>query len=167
MPPKKTILLFGLLLLLVPSVVAGDAAGPGPAAESGGISLPWRSDFAASLALAQKEGKVVLVNFTGSDWCVWCHRLRDEVFLTPVFAAYSAKDLILVELDFPRKTPLPAAVELQNRTLAEKYEVTGYPTILLLQADGKVLGRLGYMQGGPKTFVRELKHLAASRPNQG
>ena len=128
------------------------------------VSLAWLDDYPAAVASAGKSGRPLLLNFTGSDWCVWCHRLRDEVFQTPFFAKYAADSLVLVELDYPRQKTLSPELKKQNSTLAEKYAVTGYPTIILLAANGKMLGRLGYMQGGPKTFVRELKRLIATSP---
>lgn len=125
----------------------------------------WLGDFAAATEAAVQSGRPLLVNFTGSDWCVWCHRLRDEVFRTSTFAKYADASLVLVELDFPRKKVLPPEMTKQNTALAEKYGVTGYPTVLLLTPDGKELARLGYMQGGPKTFVRELQRkIAATAP---
>lgn len=117
----------------------------------------WPTDYAAAV----KSGRPVLLNFTGSDWCVWCHRLRDEVFQTPFFARYAAETLALVELDFPRRKTLPPELKKQNEALARKFGVDSYPTIILLGADGTELARLGYMQGGPKTFVRELKRRIA------
>lgn len=123
-------------------------------------SLEWSSDFSAATEKARTENRLLLLNFTGSDWCVWCHRLRDEVFLTAPFAAYAAKDAVLVEVDFPRKKSLPAALKTQNDQLAQRYKVSGYPTVILIAADGRELGRTGYMQGGPKTFIRELRRFA-------
>ena len=126
------------------------------------VKLAWQTDYAGALAQARRENKHVLLNFTGSDWCVWCHRLRDEVFLTPAFASFAETDVVLVEVDFPRKIKLPEDLQKQNAGLAQKYAVTGYPTILYLAPDGTLLGRVGYMQGGPKTFIRELRRLAAA-----
>lgn len=126
------------------------------------ITLPWREDFAAAAQESAQVNRPLLLNFTGTDWCVWCHRLRDEVFQTPFFAQYAAESLTLVELDFPRKKTLPPELKKQNDALADKFGVTRYPTIILLGTDGKELARLGYMQGGPKTFVRELKRRIAS-----
>lgn len=127
--------------------------------ESDAAQPVWSDDFAQSAASARESDRLLLVNFTGSDWCVWCHRLRDEVFNTTPFANYAQEALVLVEVDFPRTKALPEAVQQRNRALADKYHVTGYPTVLLLKPDGEEVGRVGYMEGGPKTFVRELKRL--------
>lgn len=141
-----------LLCLMLGIVTALRAVDPAP--------LEWTSDFAAATEKARVEHRLVLLNFTGSDWCVWCHRLRDEVFLTAPFAAYAAKDAVLVEIDFPRQKSLPAALKTQNDQLAQRYKVSGYPTVILVTPDGRELGRTGYMQGGPKTFIRELRRFA-------
>src|SRR5688572_19164764 len=73
-------------------------------------SAAWSSDFAAATAQAREQGRAILLNFTGTDWCVWCHRLRDEVFVQKPFLDYAADALVLVEVDFPRRTQLPEAL---------------------------------------------------------
>ncbi len=148
---KPPILLLCWFFTALPAVIAGEA---GPT---------WSTDYAAAV----KTGRPVLLNFTGSDWCVWCHRLRDEVFQTTFFAQYAAESLALVELDFPRKKSLSPELKKQNDALAQKFAVDSYPTIILLGPDGQELARLGYMQGGPKTFVRELKRQLAAGQKQG
>ena len=148
----RTLLLVFSFLLSVRLVADGAASTP-----------VWSNDYPAAIDAAAKTGRPVLLNFTGSDWCVWCHRLRDEVFHSPVFVEYAGAALLLVELDFPRKSKLPEPLEKQNYALADKFGVSGYPTVILLSAEGEVLGRLGYMQGGPKTFVRELKRMIAKK----
>ncbi len=148
---KPLILLLCSFSALLPVATAGEA---GPA---------WSTEYAAAI----KTGRPVLLNFTGSDWCVWCHRLRDEIFQTAFFTQYATESLALVELDFPRTKSLTPELKKQNEGLARKYGVDSYPTIILLGADGRELVRLGYMQGGPKTFVRELKRRIASGQKQG
>ncbi len=103
----------------------------------------------------------MLVSFTGSDWCAWCKRLKEEILTKPHFLEYAKEQLVLVELDFPHEKQLPPDQARQNALWAQKYAVSDYPTILLLNSAGVEIGRLGYMQGGPKTFVRELKRLVA------
>lgn len=124
-------------------------------------SLNWMTDFDAAEAASARTGRAVLLNFTGSDWCGWCFRLRDEVFLQPAFGNYAASDLVLVEVDFPREKQQSSALKLQNAGLAKRYGVEGYPTIVLIDAKGTELGRTGYMQGGAKTFVRALRKMRA------
>ncbi len=119
----------------------------------------WSDDFTASLAKGKADKKLVLVDFTGSDWCGWCIKLDKEVFSTPEFATYAASNLELVKLDFPRRTQLPAKIKAQNDALAAKYKIEGFPTILVFNSAGQEVARLGYMEGGPSAFIAELKKL--------
>ena len=119
----------------------------------------WSTDHKATHDQARAEKKLLLLNFTGSDWCVWCHRLRDEVFATKAFKDYAAKHLVLLEVDFPRSKPQSAELKKANQALQKKYGVRGYPTIIVLNSEGKQAGELGYMEGGPKAFLAELDKL--------
>lgn len=119
----------------------------------------WLTDYDKAMAAAKESGKPVLVDFTGSDWCGWCIRLKDEVFTKQSFVDGAPKDYVLLELDFPRRKPQAAAVRQKNETLAKKYGIRGFPTILLLDASGKVLAKTGYRQGGPDAYLTHLKDL--------
>jgi thioredoxin-related protein len=119
----------------------------------------WITDFAAAKKQAAEQGKDLLVDFTGSDWCGWCIKLKDEVFKQPGFAAAS-QDFVLVEIDFPQSTELPAELKAQNDALGQTYEIQGYPTILLMDAQGRAYAKTGYQPGGPAAY---LEHLAALR----
>ncbi len=119
----------------------------------------WSDDYAKSLKTAKAENKLVLLDFTGSDWCGWCMKLDKEVFSTPEFKAYAEANLALVELDFPRGKPQTAEVKKQNQELQQKYAIEGYPTIIVLNSKGKQIGQLGYMPGGPAAFIAELEKL--------
>jgi len=119
----------------------------------------WTTDYAAALSQARATKKTVFLFFTGSDWCGWCKRLDKEVLSTGDFKAYARANLILVKLDFPRNIPLPAQLKARNQKLAEQYGIEGYPTIVVLNSAGKNVGTLGYMEGGPRVFLKELKKL--------
>jgi len=123
--------------------------------------LAWQTDLPKAQAAAKAQNKLVLLDFTGSDWCGWCIKLKKEVFSTPEFAAYAAKNLVLVEVDFPRKKTLPAEQKKANDALAAQYKIEGFPTIIVLGPDGKKVGELGYQPGGPKAFIAELEKLKA------
>lgn len=140
----KTFSLISALLLSVISLMAK----PG-----------WSEDYQASLAKAKTDNKVTLLDFTGSDWCGWCIKIDKEIFSQPEFQEYAAKNLELVELDFPRKKTLPAHVQKQNEKLAKEYGIRGFPTIVVLNSQGKKIGQLGYMPGGPSAFIAELEKL--------
>ena len=116
----------------------------------------WLTDVKAANAQAAKEGKAVFINFTGSDWCPWCIKLRQEVFSQPEFEAFASKNLVLVEIDFPKRTPQAVAVQKANSSLATQYKVVGYPTLVVLNPQGKVVHRGGYLPGGARSFVQEM-----------
>jgi protein disulfide-isomerase len=118
----------------------------------------WRSDYPGALKQARSDGKLVLLDFTGSDWCPWCIKFDREILVTTSFAAYAARNLELVRVDFLRHTALPEAVRQANDALARQFNVTGFPTFVLVDANGKELGRqVGFLNGGPDAFVVELR----------
>jgi thioredoxin-related protein len=117
----------------------------------------WLTDFHRAQEEAKAGHKLLLINFTGSDWCGWCKRLDAEVFSKQEFADYAKQNLVLMTADFPRAKPLSSDVRQQNATLAQKFGIEGFPTIVLLNGDGKVVGALGYTPGGPSAFIEELK----------
>ncbi|MBN1556886.1 MAG: thioredoxin family protein [Lentisphaerae bacterium] len=133
----------------------------------------WGTDFEAAKRQAAEKQRPILVNFTGSDWCGWCMKLDEEVFSADAFREYAREHLVLFEADFPSDLPQPEAVIKQNRSLMETYKVRGFPTIVLLNAEGKELARTGYRPGGAGAYVKHLKDLiesidaAAADPSAG
>lgn len=121
----------------------------------------WIDNWEFALASAAELERPLLINFTGSDWCPWCFRLRDEVFVQKEFIDYAKENFVLVVLDFPRSIKQSEELKAQNLSLQNKYGVKGYPTILLVDADGKEIARTGYMPGGAKKYVEHLKELVA------
>ncbi len=121
--------------------------------------LDWLTDVPKALAKAKQENKAVLLDFTGSDWCGWCIKLNKEVFSKPEFAEYAKKNLVLVEVDFPRHKKLSSSQTSANEALSQKYNIEGFPTIVLLSAEGKLAGKTGYVPGGPKPFIAELEKI--------
>jgi protein disulfide-isomerase len=124
--------------------------------KAGAEELQWLTDVPKAVEKAKSENKLVMLDFTGSDWCGWCIKLHKEVFSQPEFADYAKKNLVLVEVDFPRRKDQSAELKKANQALQEKYKIEGYPTLILLNKDGKQVGQMGYMPGGPKPFVTEL-----------
>jgi thioredoxin-related protein len=116
----------------------------------------WLTDLSAARAQAAREGKHVMINFTGSDWCGWCIKLRREVFSQPEFEAYAAQNLVLVEIDFPKGKQISQATLRANSEIASQFKITGYPTLVLLNPAGNVVGRSGYQPGGARPFVQAL-----------
>lgn len=122
-----------------------------------GSGQEWFTDMSKAQAVAKKEGKTILINFSGSDWCGWCIRLDEEVFSSDVFKEYAKKNLVLVVLDFPRRTAQAPELKAQNQQLAQKYQIRGFPTVLLVDASGKLLVRSGYRPGGSAAYVNFIK----------
>lgn len=122
--------------------------------------VQWSTDLPAAQAQAKKDKKIVLMNFTGSDWCGWCKKLQAEVFTTKEFDAYAKDKLVLVEVDFPNQKKQSAALKKANEALQEKYKATGFPTIVALNGEGKEVWRqVGYMPGGTKAWIAKLDSL--------
>lgn len=137
-------------LCLLVTVALISLSTPAFSAESSG----WQTDFSAALTRAAKEKKMVLLDFTGSDWCTWCIKMDKDTFSQPAFKEYAEKNLVLVELDFPNHKMQSDAVIQQNQYLQQKYGVEGFPTLILLDAKGKEIARnSGYLPGGPKGFA--------------
>jgi thiol-disulfide isomerase/thioredoxin len=123
----------------------------------------WETNFEAAKKKAVAENKALLVDFTGSDWCGWCIRLQKEVFSQADFAKYAQDKFVLVELDYPQKTAQDPALKKQNEQLAQKYQVQGFPTILLMDAQGRPFAKTGYQAGGPSAYNKHLDELLKVR----
>jgi protein disulfide-isomerase len=119
----------------------------------------WSEEYDKALAQAKADKKLVLLDFTGSDWCGWCIKLDKEVFSQAEFGEYAKKNLVLVELDFPRSKEQSKEIKAQNAKLQAQFKIEGYPTIIVLNSEGKKVGELGYQPGGPKAFIAELDKL--------
>lgn len=117
----------------------------------------WMTDYEAAFELAEKENKHVLINFTGSDWCGWCKKLTREVFSQEEFESFAQEELVLLKIDFPKYKTQSRKVKVKNQELAQKFAVRGFPTILLANADEKVVLRTGYKRGGASSYVDHLK----------
>lgn len=98
----------------------------------------WHTDVDAAIALAKKEGKSVMLEFTGSDWCPPCKMMKQKVFSKEEFVKAASKDFVLVHLDFPKADKELAE---KNQPYAEKYEIEGFPTVILLDGEGKEFDR--------------------------
>ena len=120
--------------------------------------LNWSTDLPKAMAQAKSEKKLVLIDFTGSDWCPWCVKFDKEALNTDQFATYAKSHLELVMADFPRRKPQSAALKAANDQLQKKYNIDGFPTLVVLNSEGKEIGRqVGYRPGGPSAFIAEIK----------
>lgn len=155
---RKSWLFIGFVLAtMAVAVVNRLQSAPSTAQEAAAAQLGWLTDFNAAEGRARAEEKLTLINFTGSDWCPPCMRLRKEVFSQPEFAKYAKEKLVLLEADFPRRKQLSGAQQAANDSLARKFGIVSFPTIVVLNADGAEVGRLGYGPGGPNSFIGRIQ----------
>ena len=125
------------------------------------IDLNWYNDLNKAIPISVKEKKPIMLFFTGSDWCGWCMRLKKEVFNHEEFKIWTEENIILVELDFPRRKKIDPKILNQNRELARIFGVSSYPTCWLVKPqileNNKVnflkLGKLGYVAGGTEKWI--------------
>ena len=119
--------------------------------------VTWLTDLDAAKAQGVKENKPVLVDFTGSDWCPPCIQLHKVVFQSAEFAAVASK-YVLVELDYPRKTPQAPELKAKNAELSKKFGISGFPTVLLIDAkSGEVFGKtVGFGGQTAKEYLDKL-----------
>ena len=130
----------------------------------------WEVNIDKAYEMSQKTGRPILANFTGSDWCGWCIRLDKSVFHTDAFKAWAKDNVILLELDFPRRKQLPVEIRRQNANLQKAFSITGYPTILVfdLSKDEErryaiaALGKTGYAKTS-KEFTDACDRMIAQR----
>lgn len=132
--------------------------------------LTWHTDMNKAYELAAKENKALMLFFTGSDWCGWCIRLQNEVLKTPDFEKWAKDNVVLVELDFPRKTPLDKNTQIQNYQMQKMFNVRGYPTVYFAKpektSEGKknlnTLGSTGYVYGGAEKWLEVANNIVAN-----
>jgi len=121
----------------------------------------WQTDFEKAKAQAKSENKLILLNFSGSDWCGPCIRLKKDIFESATFVNYAEENLVLVNADFPRlkKNMLSKELQKQNEALADTYNSNGaFPLTLLLDAEGKVLKKWeGLPAMSPEEFTNDIK----------
>ena len=133
----------------------------------------WEVNLEIAQAISAKTGKPILANFTGTDWCGWCIRLKKEVFVKDEFIKWANENFVLLELDFPRRFVLPSNIKQQNQQLAQAFGVRGYPTIWAFtistntetgKSEIKGLAKTGYVAGGPKSWIKDFEgKLAANK----
>lgn len=127
-----------------------------PAANQNWGGGTWHTSWDAAVAEAKRSNKPILINFTGSDWCGWCIRLKKEVFDTDTFRSWASKKVVLLEVDFPRGKPQSADVKAKNQKLAQQFGVRGYPSIMFANGKGQPVGsKFGYAEGGPEAWTKQ------------
>ncbi|HEX4085172.1 MAG TPA: thioredoxin family protein [Chthoniobacteraceae bacterium] len=124
----------------------------------------WYTDYKDATTAAKADHKNILMDFTGSDWCEWCIRMDKEVLDTKQFKDFADKNLVLMQADFPQGKQLPQKTQQQNNDLQSRYAVEGFPTFILTDPDGNVLGRqVGYVAGGPTAFIAMIDKMSAKK----
>jgi protein disulfide-isomerase len=117
----------------------------------------WTTDYKKAQEEAKASHKLLLLNFTGSDWCGFCFQLDKAILLQPQFKDYASKNLVLVEIDFPRRKAQSIETKKQNEELMQRYQVGGFPTLLMLDGEGRTVWRYdGLYTGGLAAFLAEL-----------
>lgn len=125
-------------------------------AVSRGDDEVWQTNFEAAKAKAKAEHKMLLVEFSGSDWCPWCKKLNADVFDKESFKTEVRKGFVLVNLDYPNQNHQAAELKRQNSELQKQYKVDVYPTIFVMDANGQPVARTFYHAGGPDDYMKDL-----------
>lgn len=119
----------------------------------------WDTNLEAAQAAAEVEGKHLFVYFAGSDWCGWCDRFHKEVLTTSRFRSYLEEGFVPVLIDFPRGIEQSERLKADNQDLARRLGIEGFPTVVLMDSEGKELGRLGYLPGGPNNYISQVRSI--------
>lgn len=149
MKTLQIIFAWACLLAGAPKLLAADTA-----------KVQWHQNYQEALGIAKKEKKPLLLLFTGTDWCVWCKKLDQEVLATPEFAQGAASSFVFVELDFPADISKNQEFAKQNQELKNKFGVTGFPTIVIVDPNENFIAQAGYRSGGGKAYADYLKELS-------
>jgi protein disulfide-isomerase len=123
--------------------------------------LPWMTNYESAVAQAKASNKPLLLFFTGSDWCGWCKKLENEALNTEEFYNLAGDKFIFVMLDFPMNKPTDPRIQEQNKRLQQKYDIKGYPTIVILSKDEQQIGSVGYRPGGGASYAQNLLRMVS------
>lgn len=119
--------------------------------------IVWYTNYTAAQEKAKKENKKMFLLFHGSDWCHWCIKLDEEVLSKKEFLDWAKDNLVLVSLDFPSEIKQEENLKKQNQILAQLFQIEGYPTVVITDANGKELFRTGYKEGGAEKYIAHLE----------
>lgn len=108
---------------------------------------------------AADKGHPIMMVFSGSDWCGWCKKFEAEILTQPAFQDYAKDNMETFIADFPRNIQQSAELKQQNAALAQEYGISGYPTVMVVNPDGSVIKKTGYIQGGAENYVDHLKSI--------
>lgn len=125
----------------------------------------WLESHPEAVAQSQSTGKPILAFFTGSDWCKYCGLLDHQVLSSPVFSKWAKENVILLKLDFPREQKLSEELESQNKALMARYRVTGFPTVIVMNAEGEPLAQAGYEPVSAEEWIQSLEQQLGKTQN--
>lgn len=114
----------------------------------------WSCDYDTAVQDSRNSGRPIMLVFTGSDWCVWCQKLDRDILSKPEFSKWSKK-LIKIKVDFPQSSSLSEEITNRNQQLLQRYgqHVESYPTVLFINAEGKVLAKTGYINNDVNNWI--------------
>ncbi len=116
----------------------------------------WHESWEAAVSESRVKGRPIVADFTGSDWCHWCTKLKQDVFESATFREWARENVVLLEVDYPKRKPQASDIKLQNEQLATRYRISSYPTVLMLAADGQVIGQVKYQKDmSAKSWVQQ------------
>lgn len=126
------------------------------------LDKKWFTDYKKAVTVAKEKKLPVLALFTGSDWCPYCIKLEKNILTTSAFKKATDDKLVLLYLDFPAKKELPASLVKQNKELEQKYQIKGFPTVVIMTAAGKEMGRIpGY--ASPKSWFEKFDKIVNAK----
>ncbi len=152
----KNILLF-LFIGLFATIGTAQTAATAHEPENEG----WLSNLEEAFKESKETGKPIMANFTGSDWCGWCKKLTKSVFVHKEFKDWAKKNVVLLELDYPRRKKLPAALQEQNRGLQQAFRVSGYPTVWVFHLDKDDAGQFNIDPLGKTGYSKTVKEFTS------
>ncbi len=158
---RRTLLALLLLSQCTPALVRADDE---PKQEGSDKKL-WLVDFEKAKKIAAEKGLDVMMEFTGSDWCPPCKALKAGVFDKEVFQTTAPKHFVLVKLDNPRdKSKQSKEEQEQYRKLSQVYSVSGVPTVILADPEGKPYAKIvGYGRQKAEVYTDNLVEQIANR----
>jgi thiol:disulfide interchange protein len=166
-----SILFLAFFFTAVISNSANAQASPATVATYTAENPGWITNLDEAYAISKKTGKPIMANFTGSDWCGWCKRLTAAVFSQPDFKTWADKNVVLLELDYPRGKFIPENIRVQNSNLQQAFQVSGYPTVWVFDLDKDAaknnynvvaLGKTGY-RASVAEFTGDVTPMLAAR----
>lgn len=120
------------------------------------VSIQWET-YQEAVEQSKRDSKVIGLFFTGSDWCIWCKKMEEQILRSPEFIQFANQNLHMVEVDFPQSTRQSESMKKENQSLKNTYQVSGFPTLVFIDSQGKEITRMGFEYGGGANFVSKIK----------